>query len=257
MPATLANFDLSRDLARALDPVILAADCGITCDEWQARALRLQAKRSLWLCSRQTGKSTTAALMALHKALYEPGSLLLCLSPSLRQSQELFRVFLIYYHSLKSSVPELASESALRCEFKNGSRVLSLPGTEKTVRGYAAASLVIIDEACRVADDLLAAIKPTLATSNGNIVALSTPAGRAGWYYELWTNTDPAWDRVMIRATDCPRISRAFLDQELKDLGPSKYSQEYDLEFVDSETAAFMGELIEAAFSDQVRPLWQ
>jgi terminase large subunit-like protein len=256
MPNTLANSDLSRDLARALDPVLLAADCGITPDEWQARALRLRAKRSLWLCSRQTGKSTAAALMALHKALYEPGSLILMLSPSLRQSQELFRTLLIYYHSLKS-VPELASESALRCEFGNQSRIVSLPGTEKTVRGYAAASLVIIDEASRVSDDLLAAIKPTLATSDGNIIALTTPAGRAGWFYELWTSPDSAWDRVQIRALDCPRISRAFLDQELKDLGPAKYAQEYDLEFVDSETQAFMGELIEAAFTDEVRPLWQ
>jgi hypothetical protein len=176
------------------------------------------------------------------------------LSPSLRQSQELFRSLMLHYHKLKG-VPELAAESALRCEFKNGSRVVSLPGTEKTVRGYAAASLVIVDEASRVTDDLLAAIKPTLATSDGNIIALSTPAGRAGWFYALWTSPDPAWDRVMVRATDCPRISRAFLEQELKDLGPAKYSQEYDLEFVDAETQAFMGELIEQAFTDEVRPL--
>src|SRR5262245_10183464 len=147
---------MALDLARCLDPVLLAADVGIACDDWQARALRLQAKRSLWLCSRQCGKSTTAALMALHKALYEPGALILMLSPSLRQSQELFRSLMIYYHALKG-VPEIAAESALRCEWCNGSRVLSLPGTEKTVRGYAAASLVVIDEAARVADDLLAA----------------------------------------------------------------------------------------------------
>jgi hypothetical protein len=247
--------DLSRDLRRALDPVTLAADCGITCDAWQARALRLQAKRSLWLCSRQCGKSTAATLMALHKALYEPRSLILMLSPSLRQSQELFRSLLLYYHKLKG-VPELAAESALRCEFANGSRVISLPGSERTTRGYAAVSLVIVDEASRVTDDLLAAIKPTLATSNGNIIALSTPAGRAGWFYEIWTNTDPAWDRVMVKATDCPRISPEFLAQELKDLGPAKYSQEYDLEFVDAETQAFLGELIEQAFTDEVRPLW-
>jgi len=246
---------MGRDISRALDPVLLAHDCGIEPDEWQARALRLQAKRSIWLCSRQCGKSTTACLMALHEVLYACPALVLMLSPSLRQSSELFRTFLAQYRQLKDA-PELAAESALRCEFKNGSRVISLPGSEKTVRGYAAANLVVIDEASRVGDDLLQAIKPTLATTDGRIVALTTPAGRSGWLYELWSNDDPAWDRVMVRASDCPRISKEFLAQELKDLGPAKYNQEYDLQFVDSESSAFMGELIERAFTDEVRPLF-
>jgi hypothetical protein len=243
------------DLARALDPVLLAQDCGIEPDPWQGRALRLQAKRSLWLCSRQCGKSTTAALATLHTALYEPGSLCLMVSPSQRQSSELFRQVMLLYHVLKAA-PGLAAESALRCEFANGSRVISLPGSEKTARGYAAASLVVIDEASRVTDDLLTAIKPTLATTDGRIIALTTPAGRAGWFYELWSNNDPAWDRVMVKASDCPRISKEFLEQELRDLGPAKFAQEYNLEFVDQESSAFMSELVEAAFRDDVRPLW-
>jgi hypothetical protein len=60
----------------------------------------------------------------------------------------------------------------------------------------------------------------------------------------------------MVKAADCARISPQFLQQELKDLGPAKYAQEYLLEFADSESQAFMGELIERAFSDEVRPLW-
>jgi hypothetical protein len=246
---------MHADIARALDACLLAADAGIVCDEWQARALRERHKRSIWLCSRQCGKSTTAALLSLHTLLYEPPSLVLMLSPSLRQSQELFRSLMVFYHKLAGAA-ELATESALRAEFRNGSRVVSLPGTERTVRGYSAASLVVIDEASRVADDLLQAIKPTLATTDGRIVCLTTPAGRSGWLFDLWSNGDPAWDRVMVKASDCPRISREFLQQELKDLGPAKFAQEYDLEFADSESAAFMGELIERAFSDEVRPLW-
>jgi Terminase large subunit, T4likevirus-type, N-terminal len=187
--------------------------------------------------------------------LYAPPALVLMLSPSQRQSSELFRSFMLFYHQLKDA-PELAAESAMRCEFKNGSRVISLPGSEKTVRGYAACNLVVIDEASRVDDSLLQAIKPTLATTDGRIVALTTPAGRSGWLYELWSNGDPAWDRVQVKASDCPRISPEFLAQELKDLGPSRYAQEYNLEWIDSESSAFMGELIERAFSDEVRPLW-
>ena len=160
------------------------------------------------------------------------------------------------FYRLLEGAPELAAESALRAEFRSGSRILSLPGTERTVRGYSAASLVVIDEASRVEDALLTAIKPTLATTDGRIVGLSTPAGRTGWLYELWTNNDPAWDRVMVKATDCPRISPEFLAQELKDLGPAKYGQEYLLDWVDSESSAFNSELIERAFSDDLKPLF-
>src|SRR5262249_34020389 len=201
------------DLARAFDPVVLARDCGIECDEWQARALRQRPKRSIWLCSRQCGKSTTAALLSLHTLLYEPPALVLMLSPSLRQSQELFRSLIVFYHKL-AGVAGLQAESTLRAEFRNGSRLVALPGGERTVRGFAAVHLVIIDEASRVGDDLLVAIKPTLATTDGRIVALTTPAGRSGWLYDLWTNGDPAWDRVMVKASDCPRISKEFLAQE-------------------------------------------
>ena len=39
-------------------------------------------------------------------------------------------------------------------------RIVSLPSTEGTIRGYAAASLIVIDEAARVADELLAQCTP-------------------------------------------------------------------------------------------------
>jgi hypothetical protein len=50
-----------------------------------------------------------------------------------------------------------------KLELANGSRILSLPGSERTVRGYAAADLVVIDEATRVDDELISAVRPMLA----------------------------------------------------------------------------------------------
>ena len=70
-----------RDLARAVDPVLLANDCGILPDRWQADLLRSTALRMLLLCARQTGKTTTAAVMGLSVAFYIPNSLTLIVSP--------------------------------------------------------------------------------------------------------------------------------------------------------------------------------
>src|SRR4051794_13041102 len=106
---------LATDLAVALDPVHLARRAGITPDAWQADVLRSSAPRILLNCSRQSGKSTTTALLAAHTALYTPRALVLLLSPGLRQSAELFRRVLAVYHAAGQPVPAEA-ESVLRLE---------------------------------------------------------------------------------------------------------------------------------------------
>lgn len=78
---------LRRDLRWALDPVAFAVEAlGLVPDEWQANVLRSPSKRLILLCSRQAGKSTVAAILAIHQAVFVPGSLTLVVSPSLRQS---------------------------------------------------------------------------------------------------------------------------------------------------------------------------
>jgi hypothetical protein len=114
-----------RPMATATQLMQLA---GMAPDPWQARVLQSDAQRQLLLACRQSGKSTTTACLALHTALAQPGALILLLSPSLRQSQELFRKVQDAYRALGHPAP-LQAESALRCELAQGSRIISLPGT--------------------------------------------------------------------------------------------------------------------------------
>lgn len=69
-------------------------------DPWQAEVLRSAHPRILLNNCRQSGKSTTAAMLAVHAALCEPGSLVLLLRPSQRQSAELLRKAMAFYRSL-------------------------------------------------------------------------------------------------------------------------------------------------------------
>jgi hypothetical protein len=245
---------MALDLARALDPALLAQDCGLTLDPWQADTVRSRRRRQLLCCSRQSGKSTAVAFAALDCALHEAPSLVLVLSPTQRQSGELFRS-IIAYHSRLPGVPKLHAESVLRAEFANGSRILALPGTERTVRGYSACDLAILDEAARIEDDLLQAVRPMLATTDGRLIALSTPHGKRGWFYECWTG-DESWHRVRVPASECPRITAEFLAEELRELGAQRFSEEYELAFLEPDSAVFPSALIDAAFSHDVRPLW-
>ncbi len=110
------------------------------------------------------------------------------------------------------------AESALRLELANGSRLVSLPGTERTVRGYSGVALLVIDEAARVSDALYYSVRPMLAVSGGALLALTTPDGKRGWFYEAWSGAEP-WRRVEVKARDCPRISPEFLREERRVLG--------------------------------------
>ena len=237
-------------------PLEFARLCGFDPDEWQADVLTSEERKRALCCCRQAGKSTVTAIAALHEAVYVPGSLSLLLSPSLRQSGELFRKVLRLYQSIEAPLPGVVMESALRVELENGSRVIALPGSESTTRGYSAATLVVIDEAARVPDELIAAVRPALATTNGRLIALSTPAGRRGWFWEVWSNGE-GWERTMVKAADCPRISAEFLADERRELGEFIYVQEYECEFLDPETSVFSSELIARALSHDVEPLWR
>jgi ERCC4-related helicase len=86
-----AQVSLDRDFMRALDPVALARDCGINPDPIQAELLTTSARKVLLCCTRQWGKSTIAALIALHEALYSSPAMIILVSPSQPQSTELFK----------------------------------------------------------------------------------------------------------------------------------------------------------------------
>ena len=245
---------IAADLACALDPVRLAEQGGFTADPWQAQVLRSTAGRILLNCSRQSGKSTVTAILAVDTALYAPGSLVLLLSPSLRQSQELFKKALGLYRALDRPVsPE--AESALRLELENGSRIVSAPGKEGTIRGFSGVRLLVVDEAARVPDELYYSVRPMLAVSGGRLVALSAPFGTRGWWYEAWRSPEP-WERYEVPAAACPRIPAAFLEEERRSMGEWWFEQEYGCRFMDHQDAVFRRADIEAALSADITPLF-
>lgn len=150
----------------------------------------------------------TAAILAVHTAAYTPGSTVLLLSPSQRQSTELM-------HAVKAVLRYLdrpKQEAETKITLANGSRIISLPGGEGTIRGFSA-DLLIIDEAAQVPDETYAAVRPMLAVTNGRLIALTTPHGARGWFYEAWRD-GTGWERTRVPASEVPRISAEFLADE-------------------------------------------
>jgi len=245
---------LAEDLKLALDRVSFAKRLGLEPDPWQEDLLRSTSERMLLNCCRQSGKSTMTAIVALHRALYYPGSLILCLAPALRQSQELFGKVLGFYRDLGRPVSP-QGERKLSLELENGSRIVTLPGSEKTIRGFSGTSLLVLDEAARVEDELYFAVRPMLAVSGGALMMLSTPYGKRGVFYEEWTGGE-GWERYEVSASQCPRISEEFLEEERASLPPFIFRQEYECSFEETEDQVFVTDMIDRAVTDEVKPLF-
>jgi hypothetical protein len=248
------SVSVSRDFARAIDPIQFARDCGIEPDKTQAEILNSNSRRLLLNCTRQFGKSTCSALIALHASLYKAPCTTILISPSQNQSTELYAKIHQFW-SLLPGAPKATQESLTRMTLDNRSRIISLPGSERSARGYTA-DLVVVDEASRCPDELFSAVRPMLATrADGRFVALTTPSGRRGFFFEQWQNGGESWERVTVKGSECPRISAQFLEEELQALGPMKFDQEYNCVFTDAESSVFNSDLIQRALVNDFQPV--
>lgn len=245
---------LFADLALALNPIKFAQSLGLDPDPWQRDLLLSAESRVILNCSRQSGKSTITAILALHHALNNSGSLVLILSPSLRQSGELFKKVMGFYNDLGKPISS-ETETALTLQLHNKSRIVSLPGKEQTVRGFSGVSLLIVDEAAWVDKELYYAVRPMLAVSQGRMILLSTPNGRSGFFYDEWSSSQEQWMKVRVTADQCPRIEKSFLATELAK-GECYFNQEYLCEFRENAEAYFSLQELENAFSPDVKPLF-
>jgi hypothetical protein len=212
------------------DPTLILQERGLKPDPWQRQMLLSDARQILLNCSRQSGKSTTVAALALHTALCRPGRLVLLLSPSLRQSQELFRKVTECYGAIGRPI-ETRAMNQTRLELETNSRIICLPGKEETIRSFSGVDLLVIDEAARVPDDLYRSVRPMLAVSSGRLVCLSTPFGKRGFFHEEWEQGGGRWLRFRIPWQDCPRIRSEFIELEKQSMGESWVRQEYECSF--------------------------
>ena len=183
----------------------------------------------------------------------------LLLSPTLRQSGELFRKTTGYFRNLGKPIPAV-QETATTLEIENGSRVISLPGESSTVRGFHA-NLIIIDEAGQTEDALWIAINPMLGITKGRLIVIGTPMGKRGWFHDLWTGGSESWERIAVPATQCPRINPEFLKEQRELLGERYFNQEYMLSFEETVDQVFPTYAVMKAFEldecdKDLRPLF-
>ncbi len=253
----MTDASLARRFAPPPSPLDIMRASGLEPDEWQARLLTERPSRALVRCARQVGKSTVAAAMSLDQALTVEKSLTLLVSPSQRQSSEVFGRVRELLTPLASQ-PQVAStrpvsESILSLRLQNGSRILSLPSSETTIRGYSP-HLVILDEAGFVTDSLVHAVLPMLGATGGRLIGLSTPNGMRGWFWLTWSSTEP-YMKIKVTASECGRITPERIEEARRTMPALRFAAEYEVTFGAAEGAVFPPELVDAILDPEVTPL--
>jgi hypothetical protein len=237
-----------------LDPVAFARDhLRLSPDPLQARILASAARRGMLCCTRQWGKSTIAAAKAAHQAFFQPNATVLVAAPVERQSAELVRKCADLLRPL--GVPRRGDgQNRASLLLPNGSRIIGLPHQELNIRGFSAPSLIVIDEAAGVQDEIYHALVPMQATNDGALWLLSTPREKRGFFYDEWITPDNEWFKVRATAHDCPRISKAWLQRYARRLPKAVFEQEFLCVFRSSHNTLFSDEDLHRALQPLPAP---
>ena len=256
----LRRLESRQQMSRRRDipayPVEFATSVGIEPDPWQIKVLASDNPRKILCCGRQSGKSTVGAVLAIHKALTQPGSTVLIVAPGERQAKLLFSKARRLYEQAGHPLPA-HSHRRTGLELSNGSVVEALPAVERTMRGFSV-DLLVVDEAAAVPDEDYFGILPSLIATQGQQVLLSTPRGKRGFFWEIWhggvpgQNSDAApddWQRVMVRSDEVGRIREEDLEVFRQTMPEQFFRQEFYCEWLDTEGSLFSYDDIEVALS--------
>lgn len=213
---------------------------------YQKVFLKDKSKRIAVRSGRQVGKTVMGSVKALYRAFMNPHEQILILAPSQRQSN-------IFFWNIKEMVGEnpfisdcVRRNTASQIYFDNGSEIHCLPASSKRVseriRGFSP-TLIIFDEAAYIPDEVLTAVEPSLAATDGDVILMSTPYGKRGFFWHAF-RPGSGYSVHHVKSEDCPNITKEFLEDKRKRITKNDYIQEYCGEFTEEGDTFFTRELI-------------
>ena len=112
--------------------------------DWQAQVLKSQHRRKIINGSRQSGKSTIVSSVPCHTAKYYPKSLSIILAPTEAQAiEDILKVK--EFIASDPSYPDIKRDSQDEIALANNSRILVIPATERSARGYSRQRTIVLD----------------------------------------------------------------------------------------------------------------
>ena len=201
-------------------------------DGWQKEVLAY--KGNIVVCSgRQTGKSTVVAIKAAEFAVNNPNKHVLIVSVTEDQARELLAKAQMYIADTyeKRIKTNKSFTNKEKCTLTNGSiiRTKAVGQSGLGVRGFTI-DMLIADEAAFMPEDVWPAVTPMLSTTGGDIILLSTPHGRHGYFFQSFNNPDLGFKVFYVNSVENAE------KREIADSWPA-WRKEKHLQFIASERA--------------------
>jgi phage FluMu gp28-like protein len=209
---------------------------------YQQRWVDDPAPMKIWLASRQIGKSFAIAAEAVRLAReFNTDSLIL--SSSHRQSREVMRKVALHLRAqriLGGREGRTLAKSKDEATLPNGARIISLPASPDTVRGFS--GNIFLDEFAFHQDSraIWRAMYPTI-TRGHRVRITSTPNGTLNMFHDIWA--DETNDFLRFRTSIHDAVAEGFevdMDRLRRGIGPDPdaWAQERPTSPMNSSTHA-------------------
>ena len=230
--------------------------------EYQKRWVADESRFKIANKGRQTGFSFGVALEVVLDAVKHK-TLWVLLSRGERQSKELMDKVSMHAKAVGHVCDVLESDfriddrdyKMLELTLPNGSRIIGLPANPDTARGFS--GNVVLDEFAfhRDSRKIWTALYPTI-TRGYKIRIISTPNGKSGKFYELWSG-DNRWSKHEVDIYKAVEDGLPINIEELRDGCDNEddWLQEYCCEFLDEASAFLTFELITGCENDELTSL--
>jgi hypothetical protein len=229
--------------------------------------------RELWaIIGRRGGKSRIAAALAVYAATFVKHDLasgetgyVLVLAASRDQARVVFDYVKGFFDASSVLRQEVASVTATEIKLKNGIILSTHANSFRSIRGRTLLA-VIFDEVALWRDEVSAvpdlevyrAVLPSLMTTRGMLVGISTPYRKVGLLHKKWRNHHGVdGDDVLVvqgpSTTFNPTLTQSEIDAAVAD-DPEGATSEWSATFR-SDLAAFLDDATVATAVDYGRPL--
>jgi phage FluMu gp28-like protein len=211
-----------------------------------------KSPHKMWLAARQIGKSFAVAMEAVTEGVRSRCDNLI-LSASERQSKEVMKKVYQHLRYMKVSTDEIymaERETKEEITLPKGSRIISLPASPDTVRGFS--GNVFLDEFAfhTYSQEIWRAMYPTV-TRGYKVRVTSTPNGKQNMFYELWTKDEKFSKHrtdIYAAASEGLKVDVETIRQGISD--PDSWAQEFQCKFLDEATAYITYAMITACEAD-------